>query len=162
MIKKLFILLVSSLVISCVYSGGQVANAPVNPEALVDTSSEKTSFGLTSESSLEELSSWIDQDTPTHAELACEGDLCSKAASILSSFAVPYRHVAAADNKNQVILSYERSMARDCRKRANGFAVGCAAASNMVDMISDRQQLTSPPVSGQPDAESAVKNFFFK
>ena len=136
-----------------------------NPEDLLDQSSEVVNFELYDYSALDDLLNWVNQDQPTRAELYCmEGDsTCMEAEQILQQFGVPAVFVSSADN--MVTLVYERVLARDCENRyvENGVnpynlphpTFGCSTASNMVQMVTDKRQFTSPPLLDFPDAERA-------
>lgn len=140
-----------------------------SPESLLDVSSEMVNVQLDSDASLDELTSWINQDQPTRAELYCmEGErTCTRANKILEQFGVPVLFVSAADNN--VALVYERVLARDCESRyidnrinpyeLNHPTFGCSTASNMVQMVSNKQQLVSPALMDYPDAEKAVQAY---
>lgn len=137
------------------------------PESLLDQSSEIVNFELNDYSSLDELLNWVNQDQPTRAELYCmDGDpTCIEAEQILKQFGVPSVFVSSADN--MVTLVYERVLARDCENRyiENGVnpynlshpTFGCSNASNMVQMVTDKRQFTSPALLGLPDAERAQR-----
>lgn len=124
------------------------------PEALLDVSSEVVNFQLKSEGSVVEVAEWVNQDQPTRAELYCkEGDsTCDHTRSMLEQFGVPVLFVSASDNT--VTLIYERVLARGCENRfidnsinpyhMNHPTFGCSIASNMVQMVTDKQQFISP------------------
>lgn len=136
-----------------------------NPESLLDKSSEVVNFELNDYSALDDLTNWVNQDQPTRAELYCmDGDAaCAEAEQILQQFGVPSVFVASGDN--MVTLVYERVLARDCENRyiENGInpynldhpTFGCTTASNMVQMVTDKRQFTSPALLDFPDAERA-------
>lgn len=153
--KKLIVIL-SFLLISCTGMTNKNISTVIAPESLVSSQFEQINFNLSSDSSIDELTSWINTDQPMRAELACVGKLCSKAREILSSFDVSYKHVSTKGKDNMVILFYNRSKAYDCSKLSRNIQ-GCTTSVNIVDMISDRQQLVEPVVSGMIDAESAIK-----
>ena len=136
-----------------------------NPESLLDQSSEIVNFELNDYSALDDLMNWVNQDQPTRAELYCiDGEeACVEAEQILKQFGVPSVFVASGDN--MVTLVYERVLARDCENRyiENGVnpynlphpTFGCTTASNMVQMVTDKRQFTSPALLDFPDAERA-------
>lgn len=143
------------------------------PESLLDMSSEVTTVSLNSSASIDELTSWISQDQPTRAELSCASasTLCSRAEDVLQQFGVPVTQGAApADGgyANSVALVYERVVARDCENRyidnsinpynLNHPSFGCSTAVNMVQMIGDKRQFTSPALLDFVDGEKAVQN----
>lgn len=140
-----------------------------DPYSLLDSSSEVVNVSLISEDSITEIVQWIDQDQPTQAELYClEGDtLCMQALETLESFHVPVTYIPAADNS--LTLVYDRVVARDCDNRymdnpinpynLNHPTFGCSVAVNMVQMISDKRQLTSPALLDYMDGERAVQTY---
>ncbi len=134
-----------------------------HPEALLDQSSEVVNFELADYSALDDLLNWVNQDQPTRAELYClDGDsTCIEAEQILQQFGVSTVFVASPDN--MVTLVYERVLARDCENRyiENGVnpynlphpTLGCTISSNIVQMVTDKRQFTSPALLDLPDAE---------
>lgn len=140
-----------------------------SPESLLDMSSEVVNVRLDSPASLGELTNWIDQDQPSRAELSCmQGDpLCSQAEETLAQFGVPAQMLPSPDNS--VTLYYERVLARDCENRyidnrinpynLNHPTFGCSTAANMVQMISDKRQITAPNLTDYADGEKAVQTY---
>ena len=137
------------------------------PESLLDVSSEVVNVSLSSDRSIDDLVGWVNQDQPSRAEITClESDpVCQQAQRTLERFGVPASYTPAADNN--VTLVYERVLARDCENRyidnhinpynMNHPTFGCSVASNMVQMVSDKQQFVSPALSDYPDAEKAAQ-----
>lgn len=137
------------------------------PESLLDVSSEVVNIALSSPRSVDELSGWVSQDPPSRADLLClESDLvCRQAQQVLDQSGVQVNYIAAADNN--VTLVYDRVLARDCENRfidnstnpyhLNHPTFGCSVASNMVQMVSDKQQFISPALTDYPDAEKAAQ-----
>ena len=140
-----------------------------DPESLLDVSSEVVTVPLASDQSLGELSDWINRDQPSRAELLCnEADaLCAKARDALSLYGVEYQIMPSGENAAH--LFYERVLARDCENRYidnhinpynfNYPTYGCSIASNMVQMVSDKHQFTSPSLLDYQDAEGAVRAY---
>ncbi len=138
-----------------------------DPESLLDASSEVVSVQLNSERSVDEIVDWIDQDQPTRAEILCiQGDpICQAAEEVMALYGVDYKFASAAENT--VHLIYERVLARDCEHRyidnhINPYNMphptfGCATASNMVRMVTDKRQFINPPLLDYFDAERGVK-----
>lgn len=134
-----------------------------SPESLMDQSSEVVNFDLGSESSLNDMVAWINQDQPSRAELYCtEGDpVCSEANQSLQQFGVPVNFVTSGENV--VTLVYDRVLARDCENRYIDNSInpynldhptyGCSLASNMVQMVTDKRQFTSPALLDYHDGE---------
>ena len=132
-----------------------------SPETLLDVSSEVVNLQLSDMNSVSEVADWVNQDQPTRAELYCmDGDpVCMHAQQVLYQFDVPLLFVATADN--MVTLVYERVLARDCENRfidntinpynMNHPTFGCSMASNMVQMVTDKQQFISPALLDYAD-----------
>lgn len=122
------------------------------PESLMDKSSEVVNFDLGN--GVSEISGWIGNDQPTRAELYCnEGeDNCSEAQRVLDQFGVPTTFVPSGENS--VTLVYDRVLARDCENRYIDNSInpynldhptyGCSNASNILQMVTDKRQITSP------------------
>lgn len=139
------------------------------PESLLDVSSEVVNLGVGTDSALAELSQWIERDQPTRAELYCADTdpKCTAAQEVLDLYGVPTMYVASADSS--VALVYERVLARDCENRyidnhinpynLNHPTFGCSIAANMVQQVSDRQQLVSPNLMDLPDGSKAVQAY---
>lgn len=140
-----------------------------DPYSLLDSSSEVVNVALVSEDSINEIVQWIDQDHPTQAELYClDGDaICTRALETLESFQVPVNYIPAADNS--LTLVYDRVVARDCDNRyldnpinpynLNHPTFGCSVALNIVQMVGDKRQFTSPALLDYLDGEKAVQNY---
>jgi hypothetical protein len=140
-----------------------------SPYSLLDASSEVVNVALVSPESVTEVVQWIDQDQPTQAELYClDGDpVCMQTLETLEMFSVPVHYASAADNN--LVLIYDRVVARDCDNRyidnpvnpynLNHKTYGCSTAVNMVQMIGDKRQLTSPALLDFRDGEKAVQDY---
>ncbi|MBN8531353.1 MAG: hypothetical protein J0L97_05770 [Alphaproteobacteria bacterium] len=138
------------------------------PENLIDVSSERVNVRLASAESVDEVISWVNQDQPTRAEIIClSGDqTCQQAQEALSQFAIPVKHVEAADNS--VTLIYDRVLARDCNHRfvtnhinpynLNHSGFGCSTAVNMLQMVSDKQQFVNPNLLDMVDGDKAASS----
>lgn len=140
-----------------------------NPYSLLDSSSEVVNVPLSSETSIDELVQWIDQDQPSSAELIClDGDpVCTKAMETLEMFSVPVQFTSAADNN--VVLTYDRVVARDCENRyvdnpinpynLNHPTFGCSMAVNILQQVGDKRQFTSPALLDYRDGEKAAQDY---
>jgi hypothetical protein len=138
------------------------------PESLLDESAEVVNFDLIGPESLDELLVWINEDQPTRAELYCQdGDLlCLESYELLEQFNIPVMYVSSGDNV--ATLVYERVIARDCENRYIDNSVnpynlphptyGCSVAANMVQMVTDKRQFTSPPLLDYIDGESVSES----
>ena len=139
------------------------------PESLLDVSSEMVNVQLENDGSIDELTQWVNQDQPTRAELYCmESDkICSETQLVLEQFGVPVQFMPSADNT--AVLIYERVLARDCEHRYidntinpynfNHLGFGCSVASNTLQMVTDKQQITQPALMDMPDAAKAVQAY---
>ena len=133
------------------------------PESLLDQSSEVVNFNVDSPAGIDELVDWVNQDQPTRAELYCtDGSaLCLEAHDVLLQFGVDVLFVPSDDNV--VTLIYDRVLARDCENRyidnsindynLNHPTYGCSMASNMLQMVTDKRQFTSPALLDFPGAQ---------
>ena len=137
------------------------------PESLLDQSSEIVNFDIMGVSSVDELVSWVNQDQPTRAELYCEdGDpICLQAHEALEQFGVPVLFVPSGENV--ATLVYERVLARDCENRYIDNSInpynllhptfGCTISSNIVQMVTDKRQFTSPALLDYRDGDSVAR-----
>ena len=136
------------------------------PESLLDVSSEAVSAPIDSEVAIDSLIDWIEEDQPSSAELYCypEDIFCSAAEEVMSLYGVDYDIIPSEDSVAN--LMYERVQARDCENRYIDNAInpynlnhptfGCSVASNMVQMVSDKQQFIKPDLLGYPGARRAL------
>lgn len=139
------------------------------PESLLDISSEVVSVELVSEQSVDEIVNWIETDHPSRAELNCfEGDpLCIKSEDVLKLYGLDYEVIAS--DRTEVLLVYERVIARDCESRYIDNSVnpynlhsptyGCSVAANMLQMVTDKRQFVSPALLDYMDAASAIRGY---
>jgi type IV pilus biogenesis protein CpaD/CtpE len=142
-----------------------------SPESLLDVSSEVVNLDVSSEQARAELSSWVEEDAPTRAELYCADDVgssaCAEAESIMQLYGIPYQQVSSAEQ--MAVLIYERVLARDCVNRYIDNAVnpyhlnhpsfGCSTAVNMVQHVTDRRQFIRPNLLDSVDAKKAVQAY---
>ena len=138
------------------------------PESLLDVSSEVVNLPVSTPAQVSELSSWVNRDQPTRAELYCrDSDVsCQDAVEVLQLFAVPTLRVPSA--QSTVTLVYERTLARDCDQRyidnrdnphnLNHPVFGCSIAANIVQHVSDKKQFVKPALLGPRDAKKGVQN----
>lgn len=140
-----------------------------SPYSLLDASSEVVNVALIDEQAVAEVVQWIDQDQPTQAELYCmeEDPICLQTLQTLEMYRVPVHYASAADNN--LVLFYDRVVARDCDNRYmdnpynpynlsyRGF--GCSNAVNMVQMVGDKRQFTSPSLLDFRDGDKAVQDY---
>ena len=137
------------------------------PESLLETSSEAINIKITSRASVQEVLNLLNKDQPTRADLKCvSGEaLCEQTKKILQQFAVKVQY--SSQPSNVVSLVYQRTLAKDCDQRyidnpvnnanLNYPTYGCATASNMVQMITDKTQITSPKIVGKTDATKVLQ-----
>lgn len=161
--------LIAALLLAACSPRQDTTFSPGAPEKLVDVSSEIVNLSVKTEREVDELSQWVSRDQPTRAELYCaEGSpLCTQTRQALELFGVPTMLVPS--NTNTVTLIYERVLARDCNPRfvddinnysgENHPAFGCAIAANMLQHITNKQQIVSPNIGDYRDAESAINYY---
>ncbi len=140
-----------------------------DPERLIDRSVETVTFGLNSKKSLTKLSEMVREDRPSSADLGCslKNARCAQAKEIFERNGVPIR--LTGEQTNNVVLSYERVVARDCNphfidnmsgsRSFNHPSFGCAVAANIVQMVSDKHQFTNPNLLDLQDAEKANQSY---
>lgn len=141
-------------------------SAAGEPASLLDVSSEVVNLSVASKDEVRQLGDWIRKDQPTRAEIYCaSGDLlCSDAKKLLDLKAVP--SVMVPSDRRMVSLVYERILARDCSPRFTGKPAdmfgthdggfGCATAANIVQHVSNKQQLLNPNISDDAYAVDGV------
>jgi hypothetical protein len=138
------------------------------PESLLDISSEVVSLSVATPAEITEFTRWIGRDAPSRAELACPLDpspRCADARRALERAGVPYQ-VIPSYGEPTATLVYERVIARDCNPRyvdnahnndnLNHSALGCSVAANMVQQITNKQEIINPALMENPGAERAV------
>ncbi len=141
------------------------------PESLLDASSEVVNLKVDSPASVREVTNWINQDQPTRAELNCTDGtrVCRQVQSVLHQFSVPVKYTSGSDNT--VVLVYDRVLARDCENRyiddrinpynLNHPTFGCSMSVNMVQMVSDKRQFTTPQLMDYSDADKSAQAIGF-
>jgi len=169
--KIFYIVLLSVTLVACSHIPKEAYFGRGQPESLLDISSEVVNLKIESGSSIQEITNWINKDQPTRAELNCpDGDrLCVKVQKVLHQFDVPVKYTSTPDNT--IVLVYERILARDCENRyidnlVNPYNLhhptfGCTTAVNIVQMVSDKRQFTSPALMDYSDAGKAVQSVGF-
>jgi hypothetical protein len=167
--KTVYLTAVSLLLAACSQIPQEEYFNRGSPFSLLDASSEVVNVALVSEDSVNEVVQWVDQDQPTQAELYClESDpICLQTLETLEMFRVPVQYVPAADNN--LVLIYDRVVARDCDNRfinnsTNPYnlshrSFGCSNAVNMVQMVGDKRQFTSPALLDFRDGQKAVQDY---
>lgn len=167
--RKLKITLVSILLLTSCHSmhssmeSSENNAAIVTPASLLDSSAEQINIDLANDSSVDQLKDWLENDQPSRAELSCfEGyKNCMDARKVLASYNVPFS-LSQADNKHgQVVLVYERIVARDCLDKVDTHGntqTGCANSSNILHMISNHRQIIQPALSDLPRAADYVNS----
>ena len=164
---KLYPLAVLLVAASCLSACDKIAPESYysrgNPEDLLDQSTEVVNFDLSSYNALEDMLQWVNQDQPSRAELYCEESdpICMEAEEVLAQFGVPV--IYGAPEGSNVTLVYDRVVARDCENRYIDNSVnpynlphptfGCSTASNVLQMVTDKRQFTSPALLELHDAE---------
>lgn len=151
--KRSFIIAVVLFVSAC----STLPSVYVAPETLLNASSERVSFGLSDSASLQAISTWVEGDAPTRAELTCpvDGQLCSQARDLLNNYSVTSRVVENAGGDGSVVLLYDRIVARDCSSQQ----FGCSVSVNSLQMVADYRQYVHPNLSDPQDAQKAVESY---
>lgn len=139
------------------------------PESLLDRSSEVVTLNTATRQHLDDLATWIARDVPTRAELNCpttEAN-CREAERMLRKKNVAV--VKGVDGAHAVTLVYERIIARDCNPsfrnhsanyyNTNHPAFGCAIAANIVQHVTDKNEITDPATLDAAPASRAVTTF---
>lgn len=139
-----------------------------SPESLLDVSSEVVNMSVPSGPSVHDLATMLSQDPPSQAEINC--DMSQKACQ--DALAMLERHNVPTQQTNGplgITLIYERVVARDCENRyidnsINPYnlhppTMGCSVAANIVQMVSNKQQIVNPSLMDLPDAEKAVQTY---
>jgi len=169
MIKRTSFAALALLLGACHQIPGEAYFNRGSPHNLLDASSEVVNISLVSQESVDEVVQWVDQDQPTEAELYClESDpVCAQTLEARELFKVPVQYVSAADNS--LVLIYDRVIARDCQNRyidnsvnpynLNHPTFGCSLSVNMVQMVGDKRQLTSPALLDFRDGEKAAQDY---
>lgn len=167
--KKLIITLLALSAVACAPLPKQAYTNPGQPENLLDKSAERVTLSFSSPRGLADLTDWVNKDQPSRAELLCNKSEanCMRAARILASFNVPVSYQAPKKTGSGAVLVYNRVVTHRCdnsfisnhhnSRNLNHPAFGCSIATNMVQMISDHQQIINPPLSGLPNANQAVQ-----
>ncbi len=168
MIKKiLYISIVSGVLVACATIPKEAYFNRGEPESLLDFSSEVVNVKIESPASVQDIISLVNQEQPTRAELNCaDGDpLCKEVQTVVHQFGIPVKYTSSTANNASFI--YERVLARDCENRyidrlnnpynLNYPTFGCSTAVNMVQMVSDKRQFTSPAIMGPTDATKPLQ-----
>lgn len=139
-----------------------------DPERFLDSSLDLVTMSLGSRGALGGIIKMVRQDPPTLAQLNCSQKeaLCMEARSIFANQRIPTEF--SGDYNDNITLVYERVIVRDCDPRfvdntKNPYntpmeSLGCSVATNGLQMISDKRQVTDPSLMDLPDAEKAVQN----
>jgi len=146
---------------------------PGDPERQLVITTEITSIELQNENSLNKLKESIRAATPKTAQLACtsQSTLCNSAKSVLMNANIPLeiKPPNPEDAQDTVTLTYEHLAASMCDARYKDNAansantgsaqIGCSIRSNMMHMVSDKQQFSNPSMLDYTDGEKAAKNY---
>jgi type IV pilus biogenesis protein CpaD/CtpE len=154
--KTLLIVALSFLLTGCLsQQDGTLSSEPIRPESLLDISSERVSFTLELQDSLDELTEWVNNDQPSRAELYCTNnpDACRETENILNQFGIKFERKSGRDAGDEVVLLYDRIFTRDC---AGSDSLGCSVSANTVQMVVDPRQFLDPTLLDLQDAEKAA------
>ncbi|AIL65162.1 hypothetical protein NOVO_03895 [Rickettsiales bacterium Ac37b] len=138
----------------------------IEPENLIDFSSEQVSFSLSSPSVQEDVTNWLTNDQPTSVELGCtiSNKTCSNIVKLLNLYGINY-NFNTIDNK--ITLFYNKVVARDCNRISSdkdgniirSHNLGCAVSANIVQMVSDHKQFIEPSLLDLHDATKSVHHY---
>lgn len=127
----------------------------LTPEKQLDINSEKISFKIASESSLEEVESWLVNDKPSRAMFSCSSIssyLCDKVSSILDSYEIAYEQSDSEDGDDYILLHYDRVNAKKCDTQE----FGCSVSMNTIQHVTDYNQFVKPSISDMQDSRKAI------
>jgi UDP-N-acetylenolpyruvoylglucosamine reductase len=123
-------------------------------------------MSIASSGDVTDIAQMVRRDPPTRAELNCEpGEKrCAQVQDLLTNRHIP---VEVMGSGNNVILVYDRVVARDCNSRfvdnsqnahnMNHPALACATVANTIQMVSDKRQFSNPSIMDLPDGSKAVQ-----
>ncbi len=143
-----------------------------NPERQLVVTTEATSLELKDKHSLDHLKEIIKTDPPKRAQLNCPTTdaLCANAKSALQTANIPMEFSSPTEGAGDSInLIYQRIAAAECPNRyvdnsinsanLNAPTLGCSIRSNMVQMVTDKQQFVNPGLLDYQDGEKAAKTY---
>jgi hypothetical protein len=152
---RLFILLLTVLTVT---SCGSNNVKRVEPELLLNSSTEDVSFDLVNNESIGSISQWINDDRPTEARLTCnvKNKLCSQTQQVFKKKLIPFKVEKPEEGATESVkLLYERVAARDCNPRL----LGCSVSVNTLQMVTDHTTFIRPSLSDQQDAAKAARTY---
>ncbi len=155
---------------------------PGDAERQLVYNTQTTAIELTNRDSLDRLRETLAMDTPSGAQLTCvdQDPLCPAAQSALLKAHIPLEVKAPSESEQDtdkttekaestVMLTYKRLAVRGCENRyidnsinsANiaQASLGCSIRSNMVQMVTDKQQFVNPALLDYSDGEKAAQNY---
>lgn len=138
------------------------------PELLIESQEKMATFDIDSKAALKDIAAWSRKARPTEATLRCrpKSKLCGKLEQMLNKdgIAVNYTEGASSD---EVTFLFERHAVRKCESRyidnpinpynLNHPTFGCTMATNIAQMVTDKNQFTDPALSDKSDARKAVQ-----
>ncbi len=161
------VLLVASL-FACAPVSEKDYVTPGQPESLIQTSSERVSLDASLDTLTQTLTSWLRKDKPARIEASCHSanKECTRALNIAAAHQVEVMK-KPVQGKERLVLVYERLYTKRCDpsyvsnhynfRQLNHPAMGCATATNMLKMIGDPKQVTSPVLSAPADGAKAAE-----
>lgn len=154
------------LLASCTMPSDRAYISRGAPESLLDRSSEVVTLNAATRQDLDDLAVWIGRDLPSRAELNCPTSdaNCRAAERMLTQKNVPV--LRGVDGAYAVTLVYERIVARDCNpslriERGNYYntnhpGFGCSIAANIVQQVTDKNEIIAPETLDAAPATRAV------
>lgn len=151
------------------YPPGAYTNSG-DPEQQLVTTNEAVSIELNTSESVDQLKETLRSDPPVRAELSCPATslLCKKAKTALLTARIPLE-ISGKTDQNAATLIYQRTTARACEHsyidnsqnsgNLNYSSLGCSLRSNMLQMVTDKQQFVNPALLDYSDGEKAAQNY---
>lgn len=139
-----------------------------DPELLLESQEKMATFDIDGKAALKDIVAWSRKARPTEATLRCrpKSKLCGKLEQQLNNEGIAVNHTAGASS-DEVTFIFERQAVRKCENRyvdnsinpynLNHPTFGCSMATNIAQMVTDKQQFTNPSLSDKADARKAVQ-----
>ena len=149
---------------------------PGDPERELVVTTETTELPIKNRDALDQLKETIKMDPPSSAELSCTvtDSVCTSAKSILIKAHITLEIKSRSTAEQQapettVTLFYKRLSAKNCDNRYTDNSInssnlaqstlGCSIRSNMMQMVTDKQQFVNPALLDYTDGEKAALNY---
>ncbi|MFV9875202.1 MAG: hypothetical protein AB8U25_01315 [Rickettsiales endosymbiont of Dermacentor nuttalli] len=163
---KIISKLITFTILLCIIACTNGSYTRIEPESLIDFSSEQVSFSLSSPSVIEDITNWLTNDQPSSVELGCNTNnkTCASIIKILGLYNINYKFSVIDNN---ITLFYNKVVARDCNRVycdkkgtiIRSHNLGCAVSANTVQMVSDHKQFIEPSLLDLHDATKSVHHY---